>query len=213
MTDARPWVLLSAAVSLDGYLDDATTSRLVLSNTDDFDRVRRLRGRYDAILVGAETVRRDNPSLRAVDGPQPRKVTITASGDLDPDARIFTTGAPPLILCGEPVAATLRHRLGDRAEIHPLPHGAGPPHILRTLWRLGIRRLMVEGGGQAHTQFLTHGLADELRLAVAPFFVGDADAPRFTRPGKYPHDSHHRMRLAEVEQLGDMAVLHYTMES
>ncbi|WP_052305311.1 RibD family protein [Stackebrandtia nassauensis] len=200
-------------MSLDGYLDDATATRLVLSNDEDLNRVRQLRGHYDAILVGAETVRRDNPSLRAVDGPQPRKVTLTATGDLDPASRFFTTGAAPLVLCPPPVAEELRRRLGERAEVQSLPAGAGLAEILQTLWNLGVRRLMVEGGGSVHTQFLTQGLADELRLAVAPFFVGDAAAPRFTEPGKFPHDGQHRMRLYEVEHLGDMAVLHYSLDA
>jgi len=50
----------------------------------------------------------------------------------------------------------------------------------------GVRQLMVEGGTTIHTQFLTAGLADEIHLAVAPFFVGDADAPRFMLPGNFP---------------------------
>lgn len=206
-------MLLSAAVSLDGYLDDTTDSRLVLSNDADLDRVRRLRGHYDAILVGAATVRRDNPSLAALDGPHPRKVTVTATGDLDPGSRFFTTGEPPLVLCGAAAAPALRDRLADRAEVRVLPDGARLPDLLTILWDAGIRRLMVEGGGQIHTQFLTQGLADELRLAVAPFFVGDTAAPRFTGPGKFPHDAHHRMRLYEVEHLGDTAVLHYTLDT
>lgn len=211
-----PEVLVSAAVSLDGFLDDATSTRLELSSREDFAAVKRLRAEFDAIMVGAETIRRDNPSLRAADedGPHPRKITITGSGDIDPASRFFTTGAVPMVFCWEPVAGQLRKTLTDRAEIHVLAEGAGLPEFLTALGRLGIRSLMVEGGSQVHTQFLTQGLADRLRLAVAPFFVGDGDdAPRFVGPGKFPHDKHHRMTLNQVEQLGDTAVLHYTLDS
>ena len=60
----RPYVLLSAAVSVDGYLDDASSRRLLLSGEADFDRVDEVRAGVDAILVGATTVRRDDPRLR-----------------------------------------------------------------------------------------------------------------------------------------------------
>ncbi|SNQ49790.1 2,5-diamino-6-ribosylamino-4(3H)-pyrimidinone 5'-phosphate reductase (fragment) [Frankia canadensis] len=62
MTD-RPYVLLSCAMSVDGYIDDATSARLLLSNDEDFDRVDEARASCDALLVGAETIRRDNPRL------------------------------------------------------------------------------------------------------------------------------------------------------
>ena len=59
----RPYVLLSAAMSADGYLDDASATRLVLSGEADLDRVDELRAGSDAILVGAQTIRADNPRL------------------------------------------------------------------------------------------------------------------------------------------------------
>jgi len=73
----------------------------------------------------------------------------------------------------------------------------------------GVRQLMVEGGTTIHTQFLTADLADEIHLAVAPFFVGDADAPRFVLPGNFPHGNSRRMYLAELRQIGDIALLRY----
>jgi 5-amino-6-(5-phosphoribosylamino)uracil reductase len=100
----RPYVLLSCAASLDGCVDDGTGERLILSNDVDLDRVDAVRAGCDAILVGANTIRRDDPRLlvRSADRarartdrglpPSPVKVTITSGGDLDPAARFFTTG-------------------------------------------------------------------------------------------------------------------------
>ena len=56
---------------------------------------------------------------------------------------------------------------------------------------------------------LTADLADEIHLAVAPFFVGDADTPRFVLPGGFPHGNTRRMHLAELRQIGDIAFLRY----
>ena len=97
----RPYVLLSAAMSADGYIDDASSTRLVLSDEADLDRVDELRAASDAIMVGAQTVRADNPRLLIRSSARrqqrlevgrpasPRRVTITRSGRLDPQARFF----------------------------------------------------------------------------------------------------------------------------
>ncbi|MDT8912114.1 dihydrofolate reductase family protein [Amycolatopsis sp. PS_44_ISF1] len=213
-TPARPHVVLSAAQSLDGYLDDASGTRLLLSNEDDFAEVDRLRAEADAILVGAGTVRADDPRLlvrsaelrrerRAAGEPeQPVKVTVTGSGELDPHAQFFTAGdAAKLVYAPPSVAEHLR-------DVATLVDAGTPPELERILDDLGargVRRLLVEGGGTVHTQFLSAGLADELRLAVAPVTVGDPRAPRFLGPGAVPRT----LRLTGVRKLGDVAVLHY----
>lgn len=220
----RPHVILSAAMSLDGYLDDASPDRLLLSNAEDFDRVDELRARSDAIMVGAETVRRDNPRLLVNDEARrkariergeseyPLKVTVTARGELTPEAKFFTTGGAKLVYCATSTAEDQAGRLGDAAEVQ----AAGDPPdfgvVLDDLGRRGVRRLMVEGGGSLHTRFLAEGLADEIQLAVAPFLVGDPAAPRFTNAAAYPQDKDHRMRLAETRAIGDLVFVRYLID-
>lgn len=75
----------------------------------------------------------------------------------------------------------------------------------------GVKRLMVEGGGRIHTQFLTSGLADELQLVIAPFFVGDSRAPRFTYDGAFPWNQQHRARLADTLKIDDVVLLRYAL--
>jgi 5-amino-6-(5-phosphoribosylamino)uracil reductase len=77
----------------------------------------------------------------------------------------------------------------------------------------GVDRLMVEGGGVVHTQFLSGDLVDELQLVVAPFFVGDSGAPRFVTDGRFPWNADRRAALAEVRQLGDVVLLRYALSS
>ncbi|MFD4403958.1 RibD family protein [Nocardia sp. NPDC058499] len=220
----RPFVLLSVAASVDGYIDDTADDRLLLSNEADFDRVDELRAWSDAILVGAETVRRDNPRLLVKDEGRrrarvaagkpefPRKVTVTARGDLDPAARFWhhgTAGQPPLVYTTESGARRLAERLTAPAEIVALGADLDFAALLDDLAARGIARLMVEGGGRVHTAFLAGGLADELHLALGPTLVGDPEAPRFLYPAAFPGGSAHRMSLLGVAQLGDMAVLRY----
>ena len=76
---SRPRVLLSVATSIDGYIDDATPERLLLSNAEDFDRVDEVRSESDAILVGANTIRQDNPRL--ILRSEQRQAARVAQGD------------------------------------------------------------------------------------------------------------------------------------
>jgi 5-amino-6-(5-phosphoribosylamino)uracil reductase len=75
----------------------------------------------------------------------------------------------------------------------------------------GVTRLMIEGGGKVLTQFLTAGLADELHLVVAPFFVGDSRAQRFVGDGSFPWNPDRRAELAEVRRLGNVVLLRYAL--
>ncbi|MCX4096554.1 RibD family protein [Nocardia sp. alder85J] len=217
----RPYVLLSVAVSIDGYLDDASPQRLLLSNPEDFDRVDALRADSDAILVGARTLRRDDPRL-LVASPQrrtarlaagrpehPVKVTVTAGGDVDPGLRFLHSGGGKLVYTTTAAAAELGARLAGLAEVVDLGPEVGFGALLDDLGARGVRRLMVEGGGHLHTGFLAAGLADELLLAVAPILVGHTDAPRFLHPADYPGGPGRRMVLADVTRIGDIAVLRY----
>jgi 5-amino-6-(5-phosphoribosylamino)uracil reductase len=232
----RPYVLLSAAVSADGYIDDATADRLVLSDAADLDRVDEVRAGVDAILVGAGTIRADNPRLlvrsaarraaRAAAGghASPVRVTLTSRGGLDPAARFFAAeaGGERVVYAAGPVAERVREQLSGTGavvvDLGALEAGAGGGAqgaggglgvILADLGRRGVGRLLVEGGAGVLTGFLTAGLADELQLMVAPFFVGSG--VRMTRAGVYPHGPGNPMKLAGVARLGDAVLLRYLL--
>ncbi|MFE4666052.1 dihydrofolate reductase family protein [Streptomyces sp. NPDC056716] len=231
----HPHVLLSAAVSLDGYLDDTGPDRLLLSGPADFDRVDEVRASADAILIGAGTIRADNPRL-LVNSPErraariaagrpayPLKVTVSGSGDLDPTARFWHTGGAKLLYTTDQGAERARTNglatpdtdtgtgtgTGTGTSTHVIPLGKNLDwHTLLTHLhdRHGVRRLMVEGGGTVHTQLLTQGLADELHLVLAPLFVGDPAAPRLFGPGGYPPG---RLRLLESRRIEDIVLMRY----
>lgn len=222
----RPYTLLSCGMSIDGYLDCTSVRRLRLSNDADFDRVDAVRAGCDAIMVGAATVRSDNPRLlvrseqrrreRAERGlsPSPRKVTVTSTGKLDPDANFFTAGdSEKLVYCTSGVVEDTRGRLGGLATVVDAGDPVDVRRIGEDLHDRGVRRLMVEGGGTLHTQFLSADLADELQLVVAPLFVGDSRARRFVDDARYPWNPERRATLAEVRQIGDVVLLRYALSS
>lgn len=219
----RPHVLLSVAMSIDGYIDDTTPERLLLSNAEDFDRVDAVRAESDAILIGANTIRKDNPRLlvnsperraaREAKGqpPYPLKVTVTASGDLSPDLKFWHHGGAKLVYCTDSALAKLTGKLDQLADIVALGPVLDFGAMLDDLGQRGIGRLMVEGGSEIHTQFLTHGLADEIHIAVAPFLIGDPKAPRFVNPGSFLNGPAKRMILVETQMIGDIAMLRYDL--
>ena len=220
----RPYVLLSVAASIDGYIDDATETRLLLSSDADMDRVDELRAGCDAILVGATTVRKDDPRVlvrsparrqarvRRGQPPTPAKVTITRSGDLDPAAQFFTAGDPAkVVYAATPALDKTRRRVGAAAEVIDAGDPADLHWVLADLRRRGIARLMVEGGGTLLTQLLSSGLADELHLVIAPFFIGDSRAPRFVYDGRFPWTPQHHAHLAGAVQLDDAVLLRYAL--
>ncbi len=231
----RPYVLISCAMSADGRIDDTSPVRLLLSGPDDLDRVDELRASADAILVGANTVRRDNPRLlirsprrraaRVAAGlpAHPARVTVTASGELSPSAHFFAdpdpepaagpggAGGRRLVYCASPAVPASAARLGDRADVIDAGDPLSLPFILADLTERDMTRVLVEGGSVLIREFLTAALADELYLAVAPFFVGETAAPPFALPGAYPADSRHPMTLAGVQRLGGVVAMRYLL--
>jgi 5-amino-6-(5-phosphoribosylamino)uracil reductase len=113
------------------------------------------------------------------------------------------------VYCASATASKCRDRLGDAATVVDAGDSVELEKVLADLATRGIQRLMVEGGGTVHTQFLTQGLADELQLVIAPFFVGDTDAPRFVGAGTFPHYPGNRMKVAEVRLIGDVILARY----
>lgn len=220
--EPRPYVLLTCTVSIDGCLDDLSDRRLILSTPDHFDRVDEMRASCDAILVGAGTVRKDDPQLvvrsparraaRQARGlpPSPLKVTITGAGGLPPGARFFTVGeAGKLVYCASAAVPGTRERLGPAATVVDAGQPVRLTSVLADLHERGVHRLLVEGGEIVLTAFLHAGLVDELEVAVAPFFVGRPGAPRLTGSGRLPADDDGRAVLAGVRRVDDLVLLRY----
>jgi 5-amino-6-(5-phosphoribosylamino)uracil reductase len=205
-------IILSAAVSADGYLDNSGGERLILSSPEDWRAIHALRAGCDAILVGAGTVRRDNPSLVIRDAKLRRKrlaegrladimkVTVSGSGRLDPTLKFFTEGE------GEKVVFThgaVSAQLSEAATVISRPELTASV-ILNQLRKMGVSNLLVEGGCSVLSMFLRERSWDEFRMAVAPVFVGDKRAPRLVLDGDYPP-----MTLVKTERLGQTAVMHF----
>lgn len=215
---------MSCAISVDGYLDDATPNRLMLSGPEDLDEVDALRAGADAILVGAGTIRKDNPRLLVRDparvaarkaagkSPHPFRVTLTSSGNMNPNANFFIGPGTPLVYCPGSASAKVMENLGDRSKVIEVEPELTLAAVLADLYQeRGVLTLLVEGGARILRDLLAADLADELRLAIAPFFVADPAAPRFALPAPYPHTAANPMTLVSVRRVGEVAVHQYRL--
>jgi diaminohydroxyphosphoribosylaminopyrimidine deaminase/5-amino-6-(5-phosphoribosylamino)uracil reductase len=194
----RPWVTLKAAQSLDGRISAAGGSSTWVTGDASRRFAHRLRFRHDAVLVGASTIRRDDPSLTVrlpgIDAVR-RRVVLAPRLGLDPTARVFRRESPTepsarmyvATTCPEAETAALR----DVAEIVRVPHGVEGldlSAVLADLRDAGVQSILIEGGGKTSGSFLRCGLVDEIVLFIAGRLFGSGgatpvvDAPAATDP-------------------------------
>jgi diaminohydroxyphosphoribosylaminopyrimidine deaminase/5-amino-6-(5-phosphoribosylamino)uracil reductase len=152
-TKKEPWVILKLAMTMDGYL--VVPGRRWVTGELARAEVQRLRAGCDAILVGAETLRKDNPKLtvrkdRA--GEQPWRVVVTRSGKLPKGANLF------------------RDRYQDRTLVYRRKKW---PEVLKDLHRRGVSRLLVEGGAEVAESLVKAGKVNEVVIYLAPILVGE----------------------------------------
>lgn len=199
----RPWLLLKAAIALDGRLAVSGGRRQFLTGAQAARKVHALRAAYDAIVVGAATVRADDPQLTArgadpVPTRQPLRVVIDGALSVPVSAQVVGPGT--LFLTSEPSfskhSEKVRALQARGAEVETIPRPARDPSLgglgtadpgndtdidlrqaLTLLGKRGILYALCEGGGKLHGAFLAAQLYDEAALFVAPLFLGASGVP------------------------------------
>lgn len=197
---ARPWVTLKSAQSMDGRIAAASGRSTWVTGDASRRYAHRLRFRHDAVLVGAGTVRRDDPRLTirlpGVDAIR-RRVVLAPRLGLDPAAKVFAREDPGTPKTRVYVASGCENaelaRFREVAEVVPVAHsnsGFDLAAVLSDLHGVGVQSVLVEGGGKTSGAFLTSGLVDEVVLFVSGrlFGAGDAtpviDVPAVKDPGQ-----------------------------
>lgn len=180
----RPLVTLKAAVTLDGQISAAHGASRWITGGPARRFAHRLRLKHDAILVGAGTLRRDDPQLTVrlpgVTSDAHVRVVLCPSLELDPTARLFRASpVPPRIYIAPTASASRRQAFEGRAELIEAPLDGDDfrlGFVLDDLAARGVQSLLVEGGGRTLGAFLAQGLADEIALFVAPTLMGAGEA-------------------------------------
>jgi diaminohydroxyphosphoribosylaminopyrimidine deaminase / 5-amino-6-(5-phosphoribosylamino)uracil reductase len=209
----RPWVTVKAAASLDGRISAQGGSATWITGEPARRFAHRLRFVNDAVLVGAATVRRDDPQLTVrLAGLAARRLraVIAPSLRLDPHARVFARDDPssPLtcVYAGAGADRAAEASLAGVAEIVRVPEGPEGldlAAVVSDLARRGVQSLLVEGGGRTFASFVDAGLADAVALFIAPTFLGAHGAtPVLDRPAFDAPDRGWRLHLRHHVPLG-----------
>jgi diaminohydroxyphosphoribosylaminopyrimidine deaminase/5-amino-6-(5-phosphoribosylamino)uracil reductase len=183
ITQNRPWTVMKAGLTLDGKLTFRTNHGDRITGDETFRQVHRLRDRLDAILVGAETIRIDDPSLtariRGRSGKNPVRVILDTWLRTSPEARVVSGRNDGLtwMFCSPDAAEDRAAQLAD-AGVTVIRAGLDPSgrldlnHVVSELARRQVTSLLVEGGGTVHGSFLKSRLVDHVKLFYAPVFGG-----------------------------------------
>jgi diaminohydroxyphosphoribosylaminopyrimidine deaminase/5-amino-6-(5-phosphoribosylamino)uracil reductase len=184
ITTEMPWVIAKLAQSLDGRITRPAGEPRWLSNERSLRMVQHLRASVDAILVGAETVRRDNPRLTirtSTPGMQPWRVVVTRSGNLPADATILTD------------------EFRDRTLVY---RGIGWLEAFKDLGARGVTRLLVEGGGDVLGQLHDLQLIDEVWCFITPMLTG-GNKPGFGGTGVQSMEDASRFGRIRYKRIGN----------
>jgi diaminohydroxyphosphoribosylaminopyrimidine deaminase/5-amino-6-(5-phosphoribosylamino)uracil reductase len=213
MRTGRPFVHLKLATTLDGRIAAAGGDSKWVTGEDARRRAHELRAEAGAVLVGANTVRTDDPMLtvRDLPGPSPRITRVV----LDPHLRTSSdsklarsAGEAPVVVFATEDALDGRERgltkLGVDVIATPLSEeGLDLGYILDELGGRGIKGLLVEGGGETATRFVRRGLADKLTLFYAPKLLGSEGVPMIGALRATKVAESLQFSVSEVEKVGD----------
>jgi len=223
----RPSVVVNVAMSADGKLSTRERRQVKISGAEDFARVDRLKAGCDAVMVGIGTVLADDPSL-TVKNPDlksrrqqerkaehPVRVVIDSKARISPDASVLNKGEGLRVVA---VAGRADPARVDvlRAKATVIVAGDDEvdlTQVLDELGAMGIRRLMVEGGGTLIAGLIRARLVDEIYSYVGSIVIGGKDAPTLADgPGWTKETEFARLVLADVTRMDDGILLHWTIK-
>lgn len=214
----RPWVIMKAGMSLDGKIALADGESQWITGMDSGRQVHRLRSQVGAVLVGIGTALRDNPHLTCrLKNPrsyrQPFKVLLDSKLRVTADS--FLVGESPdklVVFCttqAPPAKEAELTRRKVRVFRQDAPGEINPEEVLRTLGKLGIQSVLIEGGHYVYASFVEAGLVDEYYLFYAPFWIGgDAAVGVLGGKGLQLLAEKAELKLDSVRRCGEDLLVH-----
>ena len=218
----RPYTFINVAMTADGKIDTFERRGAAISSQRDKRRVDELRASADAVLVGGRTLLDEQPKLtvksealregRIKQGrsPNPIKVGVVTVADIPKESDFIQTGDTRLV-----IFTTSQTSISKLAELRALGVEVfvdDAPRVdlnkmMLTLKKLGVERVMVEGGGTINFELIQQGLVDELQIYVSPMIFGGANSPTPADGVGIPRERAMEMRLVDVERWEDGGVI------
>jgi len=216
MEKSRPHVILSAAISIDGKIATRIGDSKLSSKKDKI-RIHKLRSTVDAILVGKNTVHRDDPLLtvRYAKGKNPIRIILDSNGTISVNSKILQTSGkvPTIIAVSKKISKSNLQKL-KKFPVEIIMTGENSVNIkslMNNLNKRKIKTILVEGGGTVNWQFIQNNLFDEILITVAPFIIGGTDAITFVQGRGFDKITQSpRLRLNVIKKLENSLILHYT---
>ena len=215
MEKSKPYVILSAATSIDGKIATKTGDSK-LSSKQDMMRLHKLRSKVDAILIGKNTVLRDDPLLtvRYTKGKNPIRIILDSKGTLSKKSKILqTSNKIPTIIA---VCKSISKSNFDKLQKFPVEviitgeNSVNVKLLMKKLLAKKIKTVLVEGGGTINWEFIKNNLFDELIITLSPFLIGGNDAISFVQGHGFKKISNSPyLRLKTIKRLKNHLVLYY----
>jgi len=216
MAGSRPAVTISAAMSADGKIATKSGDSKISSKRD-LARVHRLRSQADAVLIGSNTLHRDDPLLtvRHARGRNPVRIVLDSKGTIPSGSKILRTAEQiPTIVAVSRSAPRKNLRRLEKFPVDVIVSGERQidmRQLLRKLAARKIRTVLVEGGGTVNWSLVKNNLFDRLVVSVSPRIIGGAGAVSLVQgPGFASVRGSARLRLEKTRRIGDELVLYYS---
>lgn len=219
----KPYVILSAAMSIDGRIATLENDSS-LSTTNDWKRVHQLRNQIDAICVGGNTIVKDNPSLivkkKYIENQpisHPIRVIITSTGNIPMNSCVINSAShfKTIIATTSQISPSVETLLIEKSCIIIKCNQDGLVDLKMLLDKLvtefDIKTLMLEGGARVNFSFIKNSLIDELQLSIAPVIAGQGPS-LFNDPFGFTNFSDSPLfDLVSLDRLDDMILIKYKL--
>lgn len=215
MEKFKPYVILSAAISIDGKIATKTGDSK-LSSSSDLNRLHNLRTKVDAIIIGKNTLMRDDPLLtvRYSRGKNPIRIILDSKGDISIKSKILQTSAKvPTIIAVSKKITKLNLKKLNNFPVQVIVSGEKSVNIKSLLKKLSekkIKTILVEGGGAVNWEFIKQNIFDELFITISPFVIGGSESVSFVQGNGFDKISKSpNLYLKSVKRLKNHLVLNY----
>ena len=200
----KPYILIKSAVSLDGKIATYMGDSKWISNEKSRKFVHKLRTKFDAILVGTNTVLKDNPMLSSRGyGKNPVRVILDEKLKIPSNYNVVDGTIPTIILYDENIKKIPKHFNKDCIKLVPINFKKAKKDfnvIIDKLNKMALKRILIEGGGEINSSVIGSKKVDEVILFIAPIIVGGRNAKTFVEGDgvKFIKDS---LKFKKVEMI------------